>query len=335
MAQGTQFDTFSYVYDGFDQLLNDYVLDSAEKLSTAIAPTAYAMLAIYFVLWGFSMIRNIIEEPVTDGLFRMLKVSLILGFALNSGRYAGDITSFFMQTPEAMAQVVVLDSSTDGASIGSTADALVQRTIDSGTKIWDQAGVMNGNVGHYFVAILVMAFGFVLSAVAFMIFMFAKFGLVFLLALGPIFILMLMFGPTRALFEGWLRQLVTLALTMVFILAAATFIFSMVEAVAERADSLMAADQLLQGLVQLGAATMAGTVLLLNVKGMASAVAGGMSMAMGQALRRVPGAGRAVGLAAQGATAVATGGASVGISAAAATARATGNLLRATNTIRR
>lgn len=237
MAQGTQFDTFSYVYDGFDQLLNDYVLDSAEKLSTAIAPTAYAMLAIYFVLWGFSMIRNIIEEPVTDGLFRMLKVSLILGFALNSGRYAGDITGFFMQTPEAMAQVVVLDSSTDGASIGSTADALVQRTIDSGTKIWDQAGVMNGNVGHYFVAILVMAFGFVLSAVAFMIFMFAKFGLVFLLALGPIFILMLMFGPTRALFEGWLRQLVTLALTMVFILAAATFIFSMVEAVAERADA--------------------------------------------------------------------------------------------------
>lgn len=335
MSRGTQFDTFSYIYDGFDHLLRDYVLGSAARVATEIGATAYILMGVYILLWGLAMMRNAIEEPVVDGVVRLLKLSVILGLALNTGRYAEYIVDFFLQTPEAMAQVIVLGEATSGGSIGGTADALVQRVIDTASGIWDQAGVLNGNMGHYALAILVIVFGFVVAAVAFMVFLFAKFGLVFLLALGPIFLVLAMFDATRPFFEGWLRQLVTLLLTMIFILAGATFIFAMVEAVADRTAALIARDQLLQGVTQLGAVAVAGTVLLLNVKGLAAAVANGFTMSMGHALRRAPGMGTAMGLASRGAAATATGGASVVVGTAASAAKAATHALRAKNTVRR
>lgn len=335
MPTGPSFDIFQYVYDGFDTLLNDYVLATAQTIITTITPVAYIMLGIYFVLWGFAMVRGLIQEPVTEGLMRMVKISIVFGIALGVGNYSTYVVDFFMQTPDAMAAVIALDGTADATSIGRTADSLVDRTIDTATEIWDQAGVMNGNIGHYFVAFIVAFAGLTIAAIAFMIFMFSKVGLVFLLALGPMFILMAMFKQTQPFFEGWLKQLITYMLTMIFILAAASFIFSMVSAVVDRVTPMILSDYLLQGLVQLSAVGVCGVVLLLNVKSMATGVAGGLNMAMSGPLRQMM-SGGGVGRIARAGVGVATGGVATGVIGAARVAgmaKGVGNLARANNSI--
>lgn len=336
MPTGPSFDIYQYVYDGFDTLLNDYVLDTAQRISTTLTPVAYTMLCIYFVLWGFSMVRGLIREPVTDGLMRMVRIAIVLGIALGVGNYSTYVVDFFMQTPDAMAAVIALDGTAEATSIGRTADSLVDRTINTATEIWNQAGIMNGNWGHYFVAFIVVFAGLTISAVAFLIFMFSKIGLVFLLALGPMFVLMAMFKQTMPFFEGWLKQLVTYMLTMIFVLAAVNFIFSMVSAVVDRVTPMMLSDYLLQGMVQLSAIGVCGVVVLLNVKSMATGIAGGLNMAMSGPLRQMM-MGGGVGRVARIGLGAVTGGVATGVMAVkgvSLAARSVGNLARASNSIR-
>ena len=85
MATSTHFyeDTFKNLSDA----LTTYVSDVATNIIGAITPVTTSLLAIYVMLWGWVMIRGMITEPVTDGINRIVRLSLITGVALSVGRY--------------------------------------------------------------------------------------------------------------------------------------------------------------------------------------------------------------------------------------------------------
>lgn len=327
-------DIFAKAYDGFDTILNDYVLETAQKIAETIAPVAWTMMGIYIVLWGFAMIRGMIDEPVTDGLFRMLKLSLIVGFALQIGVYGQWIVDTCINTPEVLASKMSLGHAVSAGSVGQTGDALVNKVLDTAKEIWSQAGIMNGNVGHYFIAIVFCSLGLIMAGLGFIFFLMAKVGLVFSLAVGPLFILMLMFKPTQRFFESWVTLVVGFMLQIVFILAAVGFAFYIFQKVADRAAQLTAGQQLLEAPVQLAAATMLGVVLLFVAKSMASSVSNGFNISLGEVSHKMSHAGRVGRAATDLVKAKATGGASLAIKAAGA-AKTAGQGFRAMNTVRR
>lgn len=344
------FDIFSYAYGGFDQLLNDHVLATSAKVAEVIGPVAWTLMGIYIVFWGFCHIRGLIDEPVTDGAFRMIKLTVILGMALNTALYGEHVIQFAMKAPEALASAIALNGSTvSEAGIATTGDAIVSSVIETASEIWSEAGVMNGNFGHYLIAIFFIVGGTVIAAIGFLLYLSAKVGLVFSLSIGPIFILMAMFDSTRPYFNSWVNVVVGFMVSILFVLFGIGFGFAFFEDVAIGAAELALGKQVLMGITQLSAASTIGIACILVAKGMATSIISGFNLSIRDAMHQAGAAKRAAGgaigmpgKAARGAlnaarlgkaaAAVATGGKAAIVSGAAA---GVGAMFRASNSIRR
>lgn len=327
---------FTWVYSNFDSVFTNYIANTSQSIVSAITPVAYTMFAIYILLWGFSMIRGLIDEPVTDALFRLLKIALVLGFALNAGRYQTDVVQFFMKTPDAMASVLAFGQPAQGdTSTFANLDTLINKTVDVARNAWNDAGIFNGNMGMYLAAFVIMSSGIAFAVVAGLMVVVGKFAMVLLLASGPMFILMVMFKTTQRFFDSWLGQVINYMLLLILTLAVVTMFLQMMDIIVQDAGQKVLSKATLEAMASIMTVSIACIVLLFQVAPIASALAGGVALATTSAARRVVGDG--LSMATKGASmgklaAMGAGKATLGASVAA---KAVGQLFRGGNSIRR
>lgn len=349
MASGNS-SFFTWFYTQFETVISNYFTETSSNIVSAIAGPAWVMMGIYFALWGFSMVRGLIDEPLTDGLFRMVKISIVLGLALNTGLYQTHVVDFIQNVPGAMAQLLVFgggNAESGTASTFATLDMLLVKTQDLAYKCWDQMSILSPGQSLAFgiCALIILGMGLFFLGVAGLGIIITKLLLMLMLALGPIFILLAMFQATQRFFDAWIAQTLTAMMTLVLIMATCSLFFAMVEEVIGQVNGVIQDDPL-QGVGIITLAAASCTFLLMKIPAVASSLAGGVALQVTEAASRMNrkggemlgkaaskmGAntlGKAVGQAVMG---KATGGVSTAISAAT---KAAGMGFRATNTIRR
>jgi len=213
VATSTHFyeDTFTNVNDA----LNTYVSDVASNIIGAITPTATTLLLIYVMLWGWVMMRGMITEPVTDGINRIVRLCLIVGVALNVGRYNQYLSDFLWNTPDAMAGYIASGFS-DGTTNMQYLDNLWSKIYDIGDAFWQKANAADSlipDMGMIVIALLIWVAGAAATAYAAFLLVLSKIALAIILGIGPIFVLLIMFEPTKRFFDVWIGQ----ALNYVFL----------------------------------------------------------------------------------------------------------------------
>lgn len=324
---------YEWLYGEFDTILTSYIAGTSSDIIAAITPTAYILFGIYVVLWGFSMVRGLIEEPVMDGLMRMVKMAIILGFALGAGRYQADIVTFFTDTPTRLADYMAFGSSsaeTGGVSTAQALDNLINATIETAGAAWDKMNFLNPGtaIGLALASIMILIGGLAFTVSAGVAILVAKIAMALLLALGPLFIMMLMFKTTQRFFEQWFHQVLNYMIMLVLLLAVASLFLRMCQEIITTSQALVDSDPL-QAVTLVLVVSMSCLALLMNVPQIASALAGGLGLQTATGIgRRVGGVATAGRVVAGAAMAKATGGASLA-------AKGVRNLARASNAVRR
>ncbi|WOP50650.1 type IV secretion system protein [Xanthomonas euvesicatoria] len=342
----SQLTVFSYIFSEFETVLNSYISQKSADIIQTISPVAWTMLAIYFVLWGISNLRGLIDEPITDGLMRLIKLSVIFGIALNVGRYQGNVVDFFMKTPDALSNSLVFGNTTAESGENSTfktLDNLLNKTIDVANKAYNRMSVLSPgqSVGLAISANLIMFFGLLFTIVAGIMIVIAKVSMSLMLAIGPLFILMAMYKATQTFFDKWLSYVITAMLTLVMVLAVCSLFFGMVDQALGQAANVIDTSPF-EAVATIAVMGVACTILLFSAAGIASQLGGGISLPVSQAARSLSGVGMADSVKDAAvrrgssklvdvAAAKMTGGASAAISAA----RGVGTLYRSSNAIQR
>lgn len=293
---------YQWIFHSTDHVIQSYVTGTASNIITTISPVAVTLFAIYVVFWGFSHLTNRIEEPVTDAAKRMIMIALILGLALNVGRYSDYIIQFCQDTPVALASAVSGEHSPAGEqSTAKQLDKMLDKGFDLGDRAKSKAGVLHGDFGMYIVAVVCYLGTSALTAFAAFLLMLTKVGLAVLLGVGPIFLLLCMFEATKRFFAMWFGQVVNFMLTYVLTIAIISLLFGFIEdfltqAIAQPDISSFAS------MAQLFIMCCIGVLVLRQVPSIASSLAGGIGMntlgAFGTSLRgtgRVGGAAGRVG----------------------------------------
>lgn len=278
----SDFHFYENMFGKLTAALGSYVNDTATSVATAITPVATTLITIYVVLWGWSMFRGVISEPIQDGLARIVKLTLITTIALNMGYYNTFISDFLWATPEALATVV------SGASGSSTSniqflDGLLSRMYDYGQAFY-QAAMADTTLGipdfgKLLAAALIWVAGVAVTGYAAFLFILSKMALAVLLGVGPIFVLLMVFEPTKRFFDAWIGQTLNYVFMVMLTAAAVALILKIIQLFLASPDAIAnMADTELAGIIPAIAFSLIGLLVLMQVASIASALGGGVAV---------------------------------------------------------
>jgi type IV secretion system protein VirB6 len=272
MAVPGTFFTSSLTY--IERVCDAYVGEQVAAVAQAIAPVAFAFLGVYVVLWGFASMRGAIREPLLDMAERVLKVSIIFGTGIGLAEYNTVITETFLHGPDQLAAAMIRVP--DPGGFTGNLDLLLSQGFDIGKQFWAKAGLFNGDVGLYFIALAVWSLIIVVTAYGFFLMALSKVALTAILALGPLFIISLLFETTAGYFNSWIRQLSNYFLVPVLVMAVNLLVLKLFSRAASAAAIANAGqvDQifpfLVMGLISL--------LALASVLAIAAGLAGGVAL---------------------------------------------------------
>jgi type IV secretion system protein VirB6 len=263
---------FTTFWQWLTAALNAYVGQHVAALAAAIEPMAVTLAALYVMVWGFLHLKGTIEEPVMTGALRVVRLAVVFGVGIRLWQYNDLLVDTFMDAPIALAGVLA-----GAADPVATVDALWDSGGQVAATLWEKGGVFNGDVGYYLAAgVVYLLMGAVCVYTLFLMAL-ARVALALLLAVGPLFILGLLFEATRRYFEHWVAQLANYALVGLLAVMTASLMLTVVESYAAQTVAKGAAILTVDALDML---LVAGIVLLIlrQVMPIAARLAGGLAL---------------------------------------------------------
>jgi type IV secretion system protein VirB6 len=249
--------------------LATYIADRTATLAALLEPFAAACAVLYVMVWGWMQLSGRIEQPVLEGAKRIVVLAAVLGFALHLWSYNAFFVDTFMDSPRAIATALAANGAT--TTIGA-ADTVLAEGVTVGENLFRQAGIIDGNFGFYLAAGLVYVVVVITAGYAAFLDALARIALTVILALGPLFLIALLFDSTRRFFEAWVAQLANYGLVAILTGAVAGLLMQVIRREATELAALGTGIEVAQ-VVPL----VVGCVLILLVMRQVMPIAAGLS----------------------------------------------------------
>ena len=206
------FQLFQTMFQVIDEALDGFVFESISNLITVTAPVFTSLVIIACAIWGYMIMYGKADALVQEGFFKILRVTFILTLGLSS--------SYYME-------LIVTTAKGSGAFIASTLtgnpvdnialslDTMMERVFAVSSHAWEKAGILSGDFGMYIISLLVGIGGAIVITYMSFLILSSKILTAGILAIGPIFFVLLLFDSTKRWFENWLGYLVNAVLMLI------------------------------------------------------------------------------------------------------------------------
>lgn len=227
---------FTQFWTWLNAQLAAYVGTNTAAVAGAIEPAAVTLATIYVMMWGFLSLTGRIQEPIWEGVKRIFTMALILGIGLRLWTYNATIVDTFFNAPGQLAAAIV-----GAGSPVAIIDTIWDRGGTVAGFLWNKGGVLSGDVGFYIAGAVVWLIMGAVAVYALFLMALSKVALAVILALGPLFIVLLFFDATKRFFEAWIAQLANYALIAVLTSLVASLMLALVSSYATQTAALGAA----------------------------------------------------------------------------------------------
>lgn len=263
--------------------LANYIGATTAHLAAILEPAVVTLATVYVMVWGYLQLTGRLEEPVTAGLKRIIVLAVVLGGALHLWLYNTVIVDIFYDAPAALAADLVGTTNPVG-----TIDAIWANGGQVAGLLWSRGGVLSGDFGFYLAGAIVWLLVGLLCVYTMFLIALSSIACAVLLALGPLFIVMLLFDGTRRFFEAWIGQLATYALITILTVLVGALLLKLVSSYAEqtaaRGGSFTTVDA-----IDMVLAAMVVFLLMRQVMPIAAGLAGGIALGTFGAVSRTIG----------------------------------------------
>jgi type IV secretion system protein VirB6 len=270
---------FQTFWSWLNQTLAGYIGDNTARVSAALEPAIVTIATVYVMVWGYLQLTGRIDQPVTDGLRRIVVLVIVLGVSLRMWLYNTLIVDSFYDAPAQLTAAVV----GAGDPVG-TIDAIWLQGGTVASQLWAKHAVF-GNPGFCLAGAIVWILIGLLCVYAMFLIALSHIASAVLLAMGPLFIVMLLFDGTRRFFEAWITQLATYALISILTVLVAALLLHVVETyaaqTAARGEAILTVDALDMMLV-----SVLVFLLMRQIMPIASGLAGGLALTSFGAISR-------------------------------------------------
>ncbi len=263
---------FSTFWSWLNTQLTTYVGDNTARMAAVLEPAVVTLATLYVMGWGYLQLTGKMEEPVLAGLKRIFLIAGVLGVALRLWLYNSVLVETFYRAPAELAAAMV----GNGDPV-ATVDAIWQAGGSVAGILFAKGSLLMGDLGFYLAGAVVWMLVGALCVYAMFLIALSSIATALLLALGPLFIALVLFNGTRRLFLAWISQLTNYALITILTVMLAALLLQIVKSyavqTAARGTALVTVDALNMVLV-------AALVLLVfrQVMPIAASIAGGGSL---------------------------------------------------------
>jgi type IV secretion system protein VirB6 len=263
------FETF---WSWLEGQLATYIGANTALVAAALEPTIVTLAVVYVMVWGYLHLSGRIEEPLLAGLKRLVTLAVVLGGSLHLWLYNALIVDTFYRAPAELAGAVV-----GAPDPVATVDAIWSQGGAVAGFLWSNGGFFNGDFGYYVAGAIVWVLMGLLCVYTMFLIALSSIALAVLLALGPLFIALLLFDATRRFFEAWLVQLANYALITILTVLVAALLLQIVASYAAQTAARGAAIVTVDALNMVLVAVLV-FLLMRQVMPIAAALAGGVSL---------------------------------------------------------
>ena len=251
--------------------LASYIGTNTARVAEALEPAIVTLATVYVMVWGYLHLTGRIDEPFVTGLKRLLTLAAVLGGAVHLWLYNSLIVDTFYQAPARLAAAVV------GAPDPVAAvDAIWNRGGAVADYLFNNGGFFK-DMGCYIAGATVWVLVGLLCVYTMFLIALSSIALAVLLALGPLFMALLLFEATRRYFEAWVAQLANYALITILTVLVAALLLQIVESYADqtaaRGTAIVTVDALNMVLI-----AVLVFLLMRQVMPIAAALAGGIAL---------------------------------------------------------
>lgn len=274
-----------------DQIGQNYVSTAYQALATAVTSGGATgvgglMLTLYVIVWGIGIWQGTATGGPADHAFRLLRAFLIYTLATSWNDFQTLAYNAMNQGPSAIGNAL-LSAVTTAGSTGTSQNLTSVNGVQSALQnMWDttnnatQAFLQNAGITNWgpyiFAAVFYVVMALLIGFAIFLIIL-SKMFMWLLLALAPVFIILLLFRVTSRFFSGWLGALVQYFLVQVLVYAFLAFYVSLIQqsidALNGVANSRTASWATIGPVVLLA---IVGVLLLSQLNNVAAAIAGGV-----------------------------------------------------------
>ena len=274
-----------------DQIGQNYVSTAYQALASAVTSggatsVGSLLLTLYVIVWGIGIWQGTATGGPADHAFRLFRAFLIYALATSWNDFQALAYKLLNEGPSALGNALlsaVTTANNTGTAVNLTSVNGVQSALQN---MWDttnnatQAFLQNAgltNWGPYiFAAVFYVVMALLIGFAIFLIIL-SKLFMWLLLALAPVFIILLLFGVTSRFFSGWLSALVQYFVVQVLVYAFLAFYVSLIQqsidALNGVANSKTASWATIGPVVLLA---IIGVLLLSQLNNVAAAIAGGV-----------------------------------------------------------
>jgi type IV secretion system protein VirB6 len=256
----------------FEQSITQFVSDSVQNVSSYVDAPLRVAVMLYVVIYGIAVMRGAIQEPILDFAWRTIRIVSVILLATNTTSYQQYVTGLFFDALPKEIGGAIAGSGLDMKS-GQPFDQLLNKGVEVATKIYEEAGITN--VAPALIAAILLVFTAASGFLQFAIMLYAKVGLALVLALGPIFIALMLFEATRTFGEAWTRQLANFVILHVLVVALIGLMLTTVGHFVDKYGANATGGQLIVGAVAISAVLGLAAFIALQLPEIAGALAGG------------------------------------------------------------
>ncbi len=190
--------------------------------NSQVATALTALLTIYVAILGLRLLMGLAPLRIGDITLTVLKLAVVLALATNWPTYQSVVFNTLFNGPEEIAASIMGAIQPDGSSRGASPFVGLQIAYDqlqlSAAYFARSASAIASPLtgGAPFAAFSLTIASYLMMLTTLGIVLAAKIVLALLLALGPVFVALLLFDSTRGVFEGWLRAALAFAFMPLF-----------------------------------------------------------------------------------------------------------------------
>lgn len=275
-----------------DQFGQNFVEQSYTSLAAALTAggtvnVAGLLLTLYVIFWGIGLWAGTATGRPSDHAFRLFRAFLIYAMAIGWGDFQVYVYNFMNDAPSAIGTslLTTVSANATGTSANLNTTSGVENALQN---VWESTGssvqafITNLgvlNFGGYIIAMVLLVVVALLIGFAIFLIILSKIFIWLLLALAPIFVLLLLFGYTTQYFTGWVTQLVQYFVLQVLVYAFVAFYLSISQTYFDAVNATNGSvSTTLTEILPLILVAIIGFLLLSQLPGLASGVAGGMPM---------------------------------------------------------